>query len=329
MLFLKKFAGRMLWLISGKCFRLRRLLRPAGMRTQKEWFSGRCSTLPFPNGKILRFSGVEQNYFSFELHWKDWSYFEPISMLLFRELLENRETFYDVGASNGYYALFAASERPDMAIVAFEPNPKVFRLLEKNAEINRATIRCESLALSDGSGGRTFLLPESDMSGTLEEGFHVLRREKDLRRETVQTTTLDAYVESHPPAGAMLLKVDVEGHEASFLRGAAQTLQRIKPDLIMEVSFDHHPATEAFLREIGYYFYPIRREGLRPVEHLCICREDSVLYLNYLISTATPEEVGALFERIRPAVNRLDLKASSLYRAPEQHRLDSPTAASA
>ncbi|OGX38617.1 MAG: hypothetical protein A3C53_04135 [Omnitrophica WOR_2 bacterium RIFCSPHIGHO2_02_FULL_68_15] len=51
---------------------------------------------------------------------------------------------------------------------------------------------------------------------------------------TVPVTTLDACLAGHECAAPLLIKIDVEGHEAAVLRGASETLARYRPWVIFE-----------------------------------------------------------------------------------------------
>ena len=53
----------------------------------------------------------------------------------------------------------------------------------------------------------------------------------------VQTARLDDY--QLPPVG--FIKIDVEGHEEAVLRGAAQTIARNRPVLMIEIEERHNP----------------------------------------------------------------------------------------
>jgi hypothetical protein len=77
----------------------------------------------------------------------------------------------------------------------------------------------------------------------------------------VSLTTLDAEVAAgaRPPH---FIKVDVEGHEFSVLRGAAQTLREHRPVVLFE-STQEKEAVAQFLRDMGYGLTDVHG---RPVE---------------------------------------------------------------
>lgn len=292
---LKKLAGDVLWFATAPSPRLRRLARPLGERIRPEWLGSRIAHVELANGTSVRMIGFAESYLTFELHWKGWRYFSPYSILTLQEILRGAASFYDVGANVGYYSLFAASERETLAITAFEPSPRNFPLLAANAALNGSRIHCVNAAVSDATGRATLHLPGSNMSGSLEPGFNA----EVLEATDVQTYALDDFLDRRPPpAGRVVLKGIVEGHEPHLLRGAARLLTERQPDMILAVSKRWDDETVAALRARGYSFYAITDGGLRPVGHPDLCLEGARLFLEHLVTTRSADEVGRIGERI-------------------------------
>lgn len=107
------------------------------------------------------------------------------------------------------------------------------------------------------------------VDGTLARGSATtLPLNGDVAGETidVQVRTLDSYGFDRVAA----MKIDVEGAELDVIRGAAETLARWRPLLLVEIEQRHHagPISEVFslLETMGYsgeFLLPGR--GLRPV----------------------------------------------------------------
>lgn len=305
----KRLIGSALWLSSSKFPELRRRLARFGLRTDTEWFEGFTGSAQVPNGNIIRLTNIDKNYLSFELHWKGWRYYEPVTILLLGQLLKQADMFIDVGANVGYYSLVAASENPTLKIVAFEPNPKLFTMLNDNISANGFQIVSEDIAMSDKTGSGEFFVPESDMSGSLEPAF----RENHCSVPTVSTITLDDYMRKSPDVKVSLIKIDVEGHEQSVLRGASETLKNIHPDIILEVLQKYDVETESMLKQFGYSFYTITSSGFHHTKHLAPCREMSgYLSYNFLVTVRTPKEVADFYDSVRRKIETLDLSQTTL-----------------
>ena len=60
--------------------------------------------------------------------------------------------------------------------------------------------------------------------------------------EKVMMRTLDSYVEEHP-MDIGLIKVDIEGAEQQFMKGARKTIEKYRPVLLMSI---YHNADDFF-----------------------------------------------------------------------------------
>ena len=160
---------------------------------------------------------------------------------LYERCLRPGNVVVDCGAHVGYFTLiFARSVGPTGQVLAFEPEPRSFRLLERNVRRNGydnvATIQ-EALSRDRGQA------PLSVATGNL--GDHRLGRRLAGRETiTVRTTTLDAHLarSARPPD---FLKLDVQGSEAAVLDGAREILSS-SPRMAMLTEF-----WPAAIREAG------------------------------------------------------------------------------
>jgi FkbM family methyltransferase len=287
-------------------------LKRFGLRTSQEWFRDEVVNVPLDTGKILRLGSIADNYLSFELFWRGVDYYEPITTLLARELAAGSATFIDAGANIGFCSLILSIYNPGLNVIAFEPNPKNFRLLEQNVELNGLPVRCEPIALSDRTGTLSLYVSASDMSASLESSF-----EDHLGAVPVTATTLDSYLEAKDIRKPVIIKVDVEGHEGPLFRGAPKTIARFKPDIITEVTHTENPEMIAMLKAEGYRFYQITDQGLLPSDELRLVVRDRFVFLNHLLTMRPPRDVEMLFNRIRARVARIDLTQTSKCVAPE------------
>lgn len=165
---------------------------------------------------------------------------------------DEKAVFVDVGANIGVYSIIMAKYFGRQ--YAIEANPITFKLLEANLELSRVTnTTLINIALSDRQGDATIYLPENGNLGwaTLDAAHHDLQ----LRRIAVKSDTLDSVLATSNAdvANVKLIKIDVEGHELSVLKGAVETIKAAKPALLCELLSDQYgrPLTE-FLINLGY-----------------------------------------------------------------------------
>jgi FkbM family methyltransferase len=308
----KRLCGRALISTCEAAPALRAPLSRWGVRTWKHWSRDGVRHVFTPEGRSFAIAG--DNYLTFELFWKGTGYYEPISTMLIRELLAAGDTFVDVGANIGFHSLLLSTYRPGVDVVAFEPNPHNFELLSRNARLNGyANMRCEQMAMSDHTGTGQLYLAKSDMSASLVPDFE----EVQGAPVEVRITTLDDYLAQHDARGRLVIKVDVEGHEAAFFRGAARTIEERRPDIVAEVTEAYDGDLTDFFKRLGYHFYPVTDRGLVPTDALRPVIRDRLVFLNCLISARSPAELAKLYDNIAPVVREIDLTRTSKYLTPE------------
>jgi FkbM family methyltransferase len=175
--------------------------------------------------------------------------------------LSRGAVFFDVGAHIGYDSLKASVLVGDEGrVVAFEPNPNTLVQLRSNIEASAArNVLIQPIACTDTD--TTLTLFDSTLGGN--SGSSSLSRENAgpvTRSYTVRGRPIDDVVIELGLERLDVLKADVEGAEVVVLRGAANTLKRFHPELILEVvprqlanmgtSVDE---LEAFVRSLGYH----------------------------------------------------------------------------
>jgi FkbM family methyltransferase len=145
--------------------------------------------------------------------------FEPLETQIVSAAIRPGDVVLDVGANIGYYTLlFARLVGESGRVIAFEPDPGNFRLLEKNVRANGyRNVVLKRQAVSDVTGKLRLYL-----SGP-NKGDHRLYDSADGRESiTVEATTLD-----HAVGGDRVdfIKMDIQGSEPAALRGMAGVLR--------------------------------------------------------------------------------------------------------
>lgn len=190
------------------------------------------------SSRLLYFGSVEPEFTAFAHAW----------------LSAAGGAFLDIGAHAGLYSLHAATV-PGVQVVAFEPGATAFGWLSTNIRENGLDDRVTAVraAVSDVAG-RSFLTARRGATNRLVNGAGA----EDV--EDVPTVPVDDYV-NEGIGRVGLMKVDVEGHEPAVLNGAADTIRRDRPALIVE--FNDREVIAALSDGFGYERATYRTEDRR------------------------------------------------------------------
>jgi FkbM family methyltransferase len=170
----------------------------------------------------------------------------------------------DIGANYGAYTYALA--RRGVRVALFEPNPGIVAALAAWANA-RSGISVHGVALSDGPGHADLLIP-CDAAGVEHDSSASIGLSSDGlgRRVRVATATLDSF----GYRDAALIKIDVEGHEASVIAGARETIASGHPALIVEIEQRHidRPVGDALAEvlSLGYRGFFLRDGALVGVD---------------------------------------------------------------
>jgi FkbM family methyltransferase len=168
----------------------------------------------------------------------------------------------DIGASDGWYTyhLLPHARR----VYAFEPQPARARTLAH--ELRTAAVQVEQVALSDRPGIASLRVPRGVHQRSTIEAENALEDAGDVESFEVPLRTLDSYALE----ALGFVKIDVEGHELAVLQGAAETLARCRPVLLVEVEERHKrgavEAVRALLAPLGYRGHFFLEGRLVPIE---------------------------------------------------------------
>ena len=138
---------------------------------------------------------------------------------------------FDVGANDGKISAILAGQFPEADIFAFEPTPAPFEAMRRNTRKHKR-VTCQQLAVSELCGELTMKVSQNSRLSTVTNVVS-----PGQSRLTVQATTIDTFCKINSIHQIDLLKIDVEGHEMSVLRGAERALDRCKV-LVIEFGLD-------------------------------------------------------------------------------------------
>lgn len=181
-------------------------------------------------------------------------YSEP-ELRLLPYLCDKSKISVDIGASGGLYT--AHMLKYSKSCYAFEPQLKKALYLEKLLSGLKIPLYVEPVALSNKTGKVNMKVFTNDLGRSTIEDKNQIEKLGNVEIISVPVKRLDDY--EFEKTGC--IKIDVEGHEESVLRGAKRILTQDHPSLIIEIEERHKPGTfkavSSFLEELGYkgFFY--------------------------------------------------------------------------
>ena len=143
---------------------------------------------------------------------------------------------FDCGANFGFYSLYVASKSHHNKIYSFEASPSTYEDLKKNIILNNfKNINSFNLAISDMKDEKIeFTESINDWESSLSNSnFKVVNKVK------IKTSTLDDFSDRDLDKidnYYTIIKLDVEGHEMSALKGASKLIKNFSPLIIIEFS---------------------------------------------------------------------------------------------
>ena len=210
--------------------------------------------------------------------------YESFLTYLIGRLVHRGDTCIDAGANFGWYTTYMADLVGKSGYVhAFEPVPASFAELVCNIGLNGkpTNVKLNNAALSDGESTAFITLFDGQPSG------HASLAEKGSGiRIKCSTTSLDNYLLENGTGDVAFAKVDIEGAELDFLRGAERLFQQPDPPLmIMEMALEQsrpfgylpNDLIEHIRSRAVYEFFKIDEVGERLI----------------VIDSLNPDDIGA------------------------------------
>ena len=203
---------------------------------------------------------------------------ESDEVAIFKTYLSNGDTFVDVGANHGSFSIIASKlVGVNGFLCAVEPQPQMAALVEKSLAANaECKFQVHNFACGDRNGEVEFYIPDST-SGTagVFPGFSATAPHRKL---TVPLKRFDDEIDWNAFPGKIFLKLDVEGSELAFLRGAGAMISARHPQFLLEINPKSSRAagvtvesTIRFLQEMGYEHFielknPLKQILLREID---------------------------------------------------------------
>ncbi len=213
--------------------------------------------------------------------------YELVSTIVSQECAKPGVSFLDIGANAGFYSLGLRSQFPALLILAFEPVPATFTILERNLALNGFTdIKTYKIGFSDRTQSVEFFTYQQHSGASSSVR---LLDDVEPTRVTCQLVRLDEFRQSHP-LRVGFIKCDVEGGELSVFRGAENLLREDRPVVFAEMlrkwcdRFNYHPNDIIRLMTgVGYHCFAVNPEGLAP----CLSVTEKTAATNFLFLDPT------------------------------------------
>ena len=164
--------------------------------------------------------------------------------------------FFDVGANVGYFSFVVSQLNQNSKVYSFDPLPDNVRIFDEHLRINRSeNIELLPIAISNMDGEVNFTIGENLAANTYmnSDNPELL----DSHRICVEARSIDSFVKERGITCIHVLKIDVEGAEFDVLLGAAESIIRFKPIILLAT---HEPfvagvegnCLDILLKKFGY-----------------------------------------------------------------------------
>jgi len=152
------------------------------------------------------------------------------------KIVKKNDIVIDVGANLGTYAYSIANKVGYQGCVyAFEPNPDIYKYLQDNV-CKAGNIIVFNKALSSTSIKSKlpfYVHTEGNGPTSSLEYYDELKKDNLLREISVDVITLDEFCADNQ-IKPDVIKIDVEGHEYSVLKGCERIINDYKPIIVFE-----------------------------------------------------------------------------------------------
>jgi FkbM family methyltransferase len=230
-------------------------------------FSSYARTSYRPQESVTRVTTAVGDTFDVDLsstlEWQLWAFggFEKHFAELFGYLTRPGDRCVDVGANVGVHTIrLARLAGQDGEVIAIEPDPDLVRRARRNVAVNGvANVVIIAAAASDRAGETRLFRPGPHDTNRATASLTHHPRLTGVAT-TVPVVTIDGVCAGEPVA---LIKIDVAGHEAAVVRGAAATIARYAPSVVFEYAPQlladvAGPTPFGWLAEAGYLLFRVR-----------------------------------------------------------------------
>jgi FkbM family methyltransferase len=145
------------------------------------------------------------------------------------------DSFIDIGANHGSFSIVAAKlVGRDGLVISIEPQPRLAGLLRRSLAHSDATFEVHQIACGDRSGQVKFYVPRATSGAAgLFDRYSATARHRTIE---VAMRRIDDVIDWRRLTGRAFIKLDIEGSEQAFLRGAGQLIRAAAPPMLIEMN---------------------------------------------------------------------------------------------
>ena len=175
--------------------------------------------------------------------------FEPEIPFL-KYMLNENSTCFHIGASDARHSYVMSKIIKGGQIYAFEPSSFSYRHLVMMVRLHRLkNVKTYHQAVSDKKGTVCLVTPEKS-TGHAGRSFAFITgvdeskakrtdiKSEKMVRENVDAVTIDEFVNEQGITSVDFIRCDTEGSERLILKGAAATIEKYLPDMLIEIHSD-------------------------------------------------------------------------------------------
>ena len=167
--------------------------------------------------------------------------YEPEIVDQITKNIDTNKDAINIGANIGLFTnLIAFNINDQCRVLAIEPTPNAFKLLQSNIEINGnigKTILFNGIATDISGEYEINTIPGNEEYSSIGEMVHPAIKNREFVKIKVKGETVDNLVEKYNLNPGIIV-IDVEGAEYSVLKGSIETIKKYKPIIISEIVDD-------------------------------------------------------------------------------------------
>ncbi len=217
-----------------------------------------------------------------------WCEYESPMGRIVSALSKNLElTFIDIGANTGFYSLVASASGA-RKVIAYEPIPNIFKILQSNISMSQLKIESYQEAIADYPGHMTMYMPESDgnyieTSASLNPDFRDQHSEKlEIKVRSLDELSTQFLNDNASVDVNFLLKIDVESYELPVVSGGKKFFKDIQPIVMLELLPGNRDSDAIYelIRGYGYVVFALSANSIKKLNALSISSaSDNYLFI--------------------------------------------------